>query len=383
MELAIRNFKSIADAEIRIGDLTVLSGLNGAGKSSVLQALLALRQSYKSGELAKGILSLSGELVDLGSAAAVLHEGAEEDYISIAFIAGPGASPIAFCFNVDSSGSATSSIGGEETNFAITQMLEHSSLRALLTGRLSDGDTKCAFQYLNAERNGPRKYLPMSGSRGLDLGSRGEFVLQALFEHQDNIVLSTDDARLMGDHGERLRDQVEAWLADVSPGVRLDLTPVSEADLIVGGYSFGSEHSLRTRAFRATNVGFGLSYVLPVLVALLATPAGGLVLIENPEAHLHPRGQTKIGELCARAAAAGVIVLVETHSDHLMDGVRIAVREGLLHADKTVFHYFSRSGARTEIVSPTLDRSGKLSFWPENFFDQHRRNAARLLKPSG
>ena len=98
---------------------------------------------------------------------------------------------------------------------------------------------------------------------------------------------------------------------EISPGVQLSITGVPEADIARGAFTFGREGSLRSPEYRPTNVGFGLSYVLPVLVALLAAPPGGLVIIENPEAHLHPHGQTMMGELCARAAAAGVQVIIE------------------------------------------------------------------------
>ncbi|WP_027145805.1 DUF3696 domain-containing protein [Mesorhizobium sp. WSM3626] len=379
--LHIKNFKSIADAELPLGRITLLTGLNGAGKSSVMQALLAIRQSYKSGELQRGLLNFSGELVDLGSAGEVLFEDASEDRIEFSFICDDRSESIRLAFDITEDRSIAIAVDAPENKLAIQRMLAYPTTSALLTGELPGAD-HLAFQYLHAERNGPRKSLPMSGRRRLELGTRGEYVLQALFEHQDSATLSGSDPRRIEGHGARLRDLVEAWLSEVSPGVRLDLTPLAQADLIVGGYTFGSEGSLRSRSFRATNVGFGLSYILPVLVALLATPPGGLVLIENPEAHLHPRGQTRIGELCARAAAAGVQVLVETHSDHLMDGVRIAVREGIIDPEDAIFHYFTRSGSKSSVETPSIDRSGKLSAWPAHFFDQHRRNTARLVKPA-
>lgn len=165
------------------------------------------------------------------------------------------------------------------------------------------------------------------------------------------------------------------------PRVSLQLKTLYEADLIQAGFSFSSPGSLNSRTYRATNVGFGISYVLPVIVALLATPTGGLIIIENPEAHLHPQGQTYLGELCARAAKAGIQVIIETHSDHFMDGVRISVKNKTLTPNQVKFHYFHRQGTETQIKSPNIDEKGKLSEWPEGFNDQHRKNAVQLLKP--
>ena len=104
-------------------------------------------------------------------------------------------------------------------------------------------------------------------------------------------------------------------------------------------------------------------------------------MIENPEAHLHPQGQSKMAELAALAANAGVQVFVETHSDHFIDGIRIAVREGILTPEDTVFHYFERQGNESVVSSRVLDADGRLSEWPVGFFDQHEMNLVRLLGP--
>ena len=153
-----------------------------------------------------------------------------------------------------------------------------------------------------------------------------------------------------------------------------------EADAVIVGFSFDSPGDVASRRYRATNVGFGLSYTLPVIVALLA-PSDTLCLIENPEAHLHPRGQTKLAELAVRAAMAGVQIIAETHSDHFMDGVRIAVRNGLIRPEDVAFHYFDRDGGRTTVSSPHVAADGRLSEWPAGFFDQHEDNLIKLLGP--
>ena len=150
--------------------------------------------------------------------------------------------------------------------------------------------------------------------------------------------------------------------------------------MAVGSFSFGHEGELRSPEYRPTNVGFGLSYILPVVAALLAAPKDALVIIENPEAHLHPRGQTRMGELCARAAAAGVQVIVETHSDHVLDGARLMVKDRVLDRGAAHFHYLHHSEGSVVRRSPVIDDEGRLSEWPEGFFDQHRMNAAGLAR---
>jgi predicted ATPase len=383
-QLHLRNFKCFSDQELRLAPMTILTGLNGMGKSSLIQALLLLRQSHLSGAFERGYLETAGELVDLGTASDVLFEGAGKDQIGIAIRhQHPSSAVAAFLFEVKA----------EHSHGTAVDMSEHSAdIRRMTTGRhpsiifSNHGDRDWrdgTFQYLHAERHGPRKFLPMSRMRSgaIELGARGEYVLHALALHQDVIQLPPDDPRHLPATGERLRDQLEAWLDVISPGVRLKVDPVPQADLVVGGFSFGETGQLRSRDYRATNVGFGLSYVLPVLVALLAARPGGLVIIENPEAHMHPIGQTRLGELCARTAAAGIQVLLETHSDHVLDGARIAVKDGIINPAETVFHYFQRQQGQAQVLTPSIDAEGRLSEWPDGFFDQHRRNTARLIRP--
>ena len=235
--------------------------------------------------------------------------------------------------------------------------------------------------YVDAERIGPRKFYALSEAmaRRGDFGAGSEYALNYLNLHQDD-RLPEDDPRCPDLRSRRLIEVVNWWLQNVTPGVHLQLETVSAADALIAGFSFERPGDVETRRYRATNVGFGLSYTLPVLLALLAD-TGTLCLIENPEAHLHPRGQTKLAELAVRASMAGVQILAETHSDHFMDGVRIAVRDGLISPERAAFHYFERADGATIVSSPQIDADGRLSTWPSGFFDQHEENLAKLLTP--
>ncbi|WP_082849638.1 AAA family ATPase [Rhizobium anhuiense] len=379
--LELENFKCFRRELIPINRLTLLSGVNGAGKSSVIQALLVLRQIAIWETFSSPQVSLSGELVDLGRAADILFSAADEDRISLKLeVEECPTLHASFLVDVKNGEARWENLG--QTRTALSAVSERNV--SLFSGSAFGSSSVGAFNYLNAERYGPRKSLPVDDRRGrsFDLGKHGEYVFDGLLHHQDQITLPSDDPRhLTGAPGDRLRDQVEAWLDEISPGVQLKVAGVSQADVAVGSFSFGREGALRSPEYRATNVGFGLSYILPVLAALLAAPKDGLVLIENPEAHLHPKGQTKMGELCARAAAAGVQVIIETHSDHVLDGARLAVRDNLLSGSDVTFHYFHQANGQSIRTTPVVDADGRLSEWPEGFFDQHRKNAARLAKP--
>ena len=367
--IELANFKCFEHLDLGCTYLNLLCGLNGMGKSSVIQALLVLRQSFETGELLNGRLVLDGERIDLGTGLDVLFEGAAREVMGFA-------------------------LQNDEMSDPWEQVFEYSWPLKQWGVYDINGDTEylpVAWQgvppfderliYVNAERIGPRKLYPLSNvlARRGDFGASGEYAWNYLNLSKDN-VFPEDDPRCIKGESRRLLDVVNQWLQDVCPGAYLELEAVADADAVIAGFSFDRPGDIATSRYRATNVGFGLSYVLPVILALLSPP-GTLCMIENPEAHLHPRGQTKLGELSARAASVGVQVFAETHSDHFIDGVRIAVRDGLIAPKDTAFHYFERDGNKSVISSPQVDVDGRLSHWPVGFFDQHEDNLARLLAP--
>ena len=369
--IKLLHFKCFEVLDLDCTSLNLLCGLNGMGKSSVIQALLVLRQSFETGELLNGRLVLDGERIDLGTGLDVLFEEAENDVVGFVLQDDEMTDPLAMVFNYSrqlNQWDGRPNEINEDTKYLPVVWQEVPPLG----GRLV---------YVDAERVGPRKLYPLSGvlARRGDFGVSGEYAWNYLNLHQDDL-LPEDDPRCIEGESRRLLDVVNLWLQDVCPGAHLELEAVADADAVIAGFSFDRIGDVRTSRYRATNVGFGLSYVLPVILALLSPP-GTLCLVENPEAHLHPRGQTKLAELSARAASIGVQVFAETHSDHFIDGVRIAVRDGLIAPKNTAFHYFERDGNKAVVSSPQVDADGRLSHWPAGFFDQHEENLARLLAP--
>jgi predicted ATPase len=160
------------------------------------------------------------------------------------------------------------------------------------------------------------------------VGSKGENIIDFLQQAENDLDVTRIPELLMAKESGALgvQESIKEWLGIMSPGV--DFKYVSDFDTDIGRTQFDGH--------RPVHVGFGLSYVLPVIASVIIHSAqlykkavdSVLLLIENPEAHLHPSGQTKMGELMARASACGVQILVETHSDHFLNGVRLAVKDG-------------------------------------------------------
>lgn len=191
-----------------------------------------------------------------------------------------------------------------------------------------------------------------------------------------------------------LINQVNAWLQVVSPGAQIKISKreVAGRDRFIQSVAFGRagyEH-----AFNPQSVGFGISYILPVLVALLTSIPEDIVIIENPEAHLHPRGQAEMGNLIARAAAYGVQVFVETHSDHVINGIRVAVKKGIVKPEDVNIAFFERKGHEiiaedgakrkeyyADVRNIKIDNNGSLSEYPEDFMDEWNNQLMRLMRP--
>ena len=362
--LRLKNLKAFKERTIPLTALSLLSGLNGAGKSTVLQSLALLRQSYESGLLRDTGLLLNGELVELGTGRDVLYEGAEDEWIEIELTE-----------------------DGRRTAWAVRYGMSEDVLHFPPEGRSEAKGAlfASAFQYLRADRVNPATSYSKSyhavRSRNF-MGARGEYAAHFLSQFQNNPVSEPLRRRMNEGFTTGLLSQANAWMQEFSPGVRVDVKDVENTDFVRLSYSFGLSAGLgSSNPYRPTNVGFGLTYSLPIVIACLSTPPGGLVLFENPEAHLHPQGQVAMGRLLALTASTGVQIIVETHSDHILNGIRLAIKDGVLKARQATPHFFRRhaeTGA-AEIETPTLTEQGRLSFWPEGFFDQWDKSLDALL----
>ena len=219
--------------------------------------------------------------------------------------------------------------------------------------------------YITAEREGPRDVYPLEDQHALTrVGPRGENAVSVLYRRRDEPI--STQLRIAGE-SPTLLHQVGARLDTLFSGCAVDVQQVPNANAV----TLGIRTSPETGFLRPVHCGFGITQVLPIIVAALSIPVGNLLLIENPEVHLHPAGQAKMGQFIAEVANSGVQIIVETHSDHVLNGIRREVRAGRLAPHAVALHFFrARSPNTAQALSPTLDRSGNVDVWPEGFFDQ-------------
>ncbi|SET59648.1 AAA family ATPase [[Clostridium] polysaccharolyticum] len=349
-KLYLSNFKCFQELELELENLTLLSGMNSMGKSTVIQALLLLRNSYENGFLNRGIF-LNNDYTKIGLGKNLLNSMAGRD------------DP--FQIGIEDKQKFIWSIQYEsDADFLKVQQSEKGAVGKMnLFGR--------GFEFLSAERLGPRSSYQKSYfhvHEKEDMGVHGEYAVHFLYENE-NMQLQNTAVLHPFEKINMLRIQAEKWLSEISPGLKISFDDYERANLM--GIQIRQTGGDIIYSYSPQNVGFGISYILPVIVALLKAKEGDLVILENPEAHLHPKGQRKMGELITKAASGGVQVILETHSDHILNGIRLSVLNKEITPDKIRLYYFGRDENMKPVVeNPVVNDDGRLNFWPDGFFDE-------------
>jgi len=359
--LVLENFKCFDEMKLKFSTVNILTGLNGMGKSTVMQSILLLGQSQKS-IMSERALSLKGKYVDLGVGQDILYEKAEKDEIGIGTWTEDAEEHYLFEYQ-------------PETDVLPLRSMDSNGKKSIYAAWADH------LYYLSAYRIEPQFLYHIENEKEVSqryFAKNGEFAIQYLRLYGGEDV--TNHAVLIGNQ-KTIADQVKAWMDMISPGVSplITINASSRTAELKYEYIEGRE---KTNSYKSVNVGFGITYVLPVVVALVSAKPGDIILLENPEAHIHPRGQRIVGELLAAAGAGGVQVIAETHSDHVLNGIRVAVKKGKLESEKTGFFYFYKDindSYKHKAICPVLDENGRFNEWPEGFFDEWDNALMELL----
>lgn len=359
--LAVEHFKCFENLRLPLKPLTLFTGFNGAGKSTALQPLLLLAQAARLGAWGSkgktGKLPLNGEVVRLGSAGDVLRSSR-----------GDRATRFALASGDDDLQVTVSAKAGDRVLSTVTTASEGGASE--LSRRID------RLVHISAVRRGPADSFPIpdrSYSGQADVGVDGRYASHWYHELADEEVRV--EARCPGSIGTTFRRQVDAWLDFLAPSAAADVQAVPTASSLVLRFRLSEVGEWK----RPANVGYGLTYVFPIVVALLAAEPGDVVVIDSPEAHLHPQAQSRVGRMLACFATAGVQLLVETHSDHVLNGIRLSVAEGVLPpADAGLTFFAGASEAGHGVTTPQVDRHGRINSWPAGFFDQSDNDVGKL-----
>lgn len=366
-EISLKNFKAFKEAQISLGNINLFTGLNGMGKSSFIQALLILRQSYQLRSQLVDELMLQGNLINIGLGSDAFSRYSSDDFMDI---------------NIqwDNDAMLKSSVEFKplEKNQENIQELNILPAEYEVNGNWNEQSLfNNRFEYLNAMRINPEVKFDFSTYDVIKLdtlGIHGEYTFHYISEYQRTPIpikeLAHPDTQFDGDIS--LLGQIDKWMSYISPGVKL--TASADKDTEISQAFFAYEMALgKTDNFKPRNVGFGITYALPVVTAVLKAKTDDLVIIENPESHIHPQGQAWMGELFAIAAENGVQLIIETHSDHILNGIRYATKQQKVNADKVKLFFFERDSNIDEhfttITEPQINQQGKIDEWPDGFFD--------------
>lgn len=363
-QINLRHFKCFELLKLPISKLTLLSGSNASGKSSVLQALVLLHQTMREHEWATRLI-LNGDSLKLGTVADVVDKVhgrrsleisiADDDTINRWFFSGERSEMSMAVDRLE--------IGGVTEDKPKRLQYLHPYVEGreipLLAKQLR------SLTYITAERIGPREFYPLEDQLvATVVGPAGEHAVSLLHIGRDDPVI--DELQLEGIPPTRLR-QVEARMGTFFPGCGLAVEQVARANAV----TLGIRTSEATDYHRPIHVGFGLTQVLPIVVAALSAKQGDILLIENPEVHLHPAGQALMGQFLASVANAGIQIIIESHSDHILNGIRRSIKSKYIEPEDVKLHYFRQPNhLDDQVVSPEIDKFGNIDEWPLGFFDQ-------------
>ncbi len=381
-KIHLQNFKNHKDTQISLGNLTLLCGQNGVGKSSMIQSLLLLRQTYQKEQLNKG-LSLNKPLCYVGNGKDALFQLAKKnDKIGIELIAENKILKWSFDVQNKSTKDFLDLASNNKLNTSETFNIIKDNFA---TFSLFNSD----FQYISAAREAKYEsndYVVDSEKQLSVMEGRAELTAHFLYKYQNENVT---DVLLHPNYRENttLLFQVTAWEKEISKGIQVHPKKVGGGYEIKYRFDSSDKQTKKEDGFSSKNVGFGISYSLPIIVAILYAKKGSLIIIENPEAHLHPYGQAKLAELLCIAAQAGIQIIIETHSDHILNGVLVQCKKfetehkGIDRNNVKIWYFEREEETRAaKAMEVEVSENGKIYKAPVGFFDQFGKDLRYLMK---
>ena len=433
--LHIKNFKAWKDTgEIRLAPLTVIFGANSAGKSSLGHLLLALKQTTLSADRKRPLhLGDDNALIDLGTFAECLHNHdlqnalsfelgwkthgkdlrvrdplsklefmGDELKLSVTLSADAKEQPrvdklsyqllnarnkkLAIDYNRDDKGKID--IASSEYKFVrntgkpwplddpdkFYRISDQSRARFQNAEFLSDLalNTEAALNsiyYLGPLRDHPKRIYSWSGETPESVGQKGEFAIAAI------LAASAQERKINRGYKmplTRFDTFIAQWLKDLGIIESFSVKPVAEGrkeyEVLVKTHATASE-------VKITDVGFGVSQVLPALVQAFYCPPNSTIWMEQPEIHLHPQVQAELADVFISATQARengkerhVQLIVESHSEHFLNRLQLHIAKGTVSPEDVAVYFCRRTGSATELEQLRLNIFGEIENWPENFF---------------
>lgn len=348
--IEIKNFKCFDCLQLSLAGLTILAGGNAAGKSTVIQALL----------LANATAREKGDFVDVSEALGVA--------------VGSPRALVSQNLTVLPEGDFSINIQWNETDRLFVYKIDKLKPLKLMFFRLPKDVMNEQLFYLNAERLGPRISYPAGVDEDiLSNGANAAF----LIDRADIQQRKVPECLALDGEKSKFSIQVENWMKAILGDINFSVT----TDYVKASTDIRYGNEMAEEPVLPTMTGFGISYILSIVTAGLwcSSMDNVSLMIENPEAHLHPAAQSRMGKFLECLAYAGVQIIVETHSEHIIDGARIqaAIME---QTDNMRIYFFEKEKEGIQINKIDVDKNGELSEWPKGFFDQKGEDLRDLFR---
>ncbi|EFV2049876.1 DUF3696 domain-containing protein [Salmonella enterica] len=355
----VKNFKCFTEHSFTLAPLTIFCGSNSAGKSSAIQSILSIKQNIDA--LSNRNFQMGGKFFNFGKLKDLLSHNPSDNEIII------GLNDFQVKLIAEQLNSKECKVNDENLT----------NLDDLLFLNQND------FVYLCAERFGPRSSFDIGGNNDqLDVGIYGQFALSTYLFNQYKPANNPAFAKVICEHLIEKDSQDKIVFTDalvreamrrICPDFTMQVLEAEEIDRVYNLYMSGSE------SIRPINVGFGVSYLLPLIISASVIKPGGILIVENPEVHLHPAAQSNLIKILCALSKTGVQVIIETHSDHIINGVRVYAKDNQFNeSDNVIYSLTEHKGIRS-VKEIHIDEDGNLTALDEGFFDQITKDLMRLF----
>jgi predicted ATPase len=445
-EIRLKNFKCFREeTTFPLSTINLLTGINGRGKSTLLQSMLLMKQSVEHNEYTNKLI-LNGNCVNLGTYGDLHNnESALEDKIEIYFNykddetesnlnilyelekeAKVKLVDVSYSYKNDNKLNeykdslkrieffSTHKLCFQSSHFVVeydnrfkehiqsfknpskeTQLLSYQlvELKNLLPnvefmnthlhGIVLQENVlwNIGIKYMNfysrthyvaADRLGSQEYYKKINLNDfISVDKKGENLATVLFELQKDLI-KINKKLYLGD-GNELEEQVGKWLSQIFD------TKV-EIKVKDSSHTFEILFTIKGKQYKPTNVGFGYSYILPIIVSGLIAKEGEILIIENPEAHLHPKAQSELTKFLAKVASCGVQIFIESHSEHILNGLQVTAKQEefeITNEDINILYFHDNED--TYFTQIPLKPNGKIEVWKDGFFDQSEKDLDTIL----
>jgi hypothetical protein len=364
--LRAQNFKSWKDTgDLRLAPLTGFFGTNSSGKSSILQVLLMMKQTAESSDPNR-VLHLGGDpqsYVDLGTFADVIHGHNLHNSLTLS---------IRYPFG---QGSLRFDVSLREDNGRIVESDKKYFFRNrdnIFEDVGAETGPGLAWEWARTIRNvvyiGPLRVPPqrwyLSGSTPpRDVGKDGADTIQAL------LAASSSVSRNVADWLVRMRLVHSFVLRPIAPNRR-------DHEVLIKTTEESPEVLL-------TDVGFGISQLLPVLVLCYYVPEGTTLLLEQPELHLHPSAQSVLADVFIDVVKNRKLqIIFESHSEHLLRRIQRRIAEGELPAQDASMYFCQIEKGESKANELQLTEDGFIKNWPQDFFGDDMGDLVAMTEAS-